>query len=46
MSPAAARSLLSALLAEVDVEVDPGASLPEWDGRPFDLGWAVDVLRN
>jgi hypothetical protein len=46
VSPAAARSLLTALLAEADVEVDPGASLPEWDGRPFDLGWAVDVLMN
>jgi hypothetical protein len=46
VSAAVARSLLSALLEEVDVEVDPRASLPEWDGSRFDLGWAVDVLMN
>jgi hypothetical protein len=45
-SPAVARSLLGALLEEVDVEVDTGASLPEWDGSRFDLGWALDVLMN
>ncbi len=45
-SPAAATELLADLLDEVEVEVDPRTSLPDWDGRAFDLHWALNVLLN
>ncbi len=45
-SPEAATRLLAELLAEQAVEVDPEASLPEWRGERFDLGWALDALMN
>ncbi len=45
-SPEVATELLAALLNDHSVEVDPTSSLPEWDGRRFDLHWAVDALMN
>ncbi len=45
-SPEAATQLLTQLLGEQAVEVDPEASLPEWRGERFDRGWALDALMN
>lgn len=46
VSPDAAVALLTDLLTEHAVEVDPSASMPDWDGRRLDLDWALDVLMN
>lgn len=37
---------LVARLAEHVAAVDPAASLPSWDGGPFDLSWAVESFRS
>ncbi len=43
-SPDAAIALLSELMDDLDL--DPRTGLPEWDGRPLDLDWALNVLMN
>ncbi len=45
-SPRIASALLGDLLAESEVELDPRTGMPDWDGRAFDLGWALSVLMN
>ena len=45
-SPEAAIALMTDLMDEQAVEVNPLAGLPEWDGRRLDLAWALDVLMN
>jgi hypothetical protein len=39
LAPTAAR------LAAAGVTIGPHTTTPCWDGEPFDLGWAIDVLR-
>ncbi len=46
VSPKTATALLAGLLDEVEVEVDPRTSIPDWDGRAFDLHWALNMLLN
>ncbi len=33
-------------LAEDGIQIDPMDNLPDWDGLPVELGWAVDALRS
>jgi len=35
----------SSLLDEEDTSIDGGRSLPTWDGKPVDLGWAIEGYR-
>jgi len=34
-------SVLIGRLAKDGIRIDPMDSLPEWDGRPIDIPWAV-----
>ncbi len=45
-SPDAASALLAGLLDEHEITLDPMAGMPDWDGRPFDVVWALAVLMN
>jgi hypothetical protein len=47
--PVSAREPLTALaarLASHGVDVDAGATLPDWWGGPVDYGWEIDWLRS
>ena len=37
-------SVLIERLAKDGIRIDPMDSLPEWDGRPIDVPWAVEAL--
>jgi hypothetical protein len=39
LGPTAAR------LAAARIEIGPYTATPTWDGHPFDIVWAIDVLR-
>ena len=39
LGPTAAR------LAAARITIGPDTATPAWDGQPFDVGWAIDVLR-
>jgi hypothetical protein len=46
-SPAAPADPVGALRrrhAAEGLDLSPRTALPNWDGRPLDVGWAIDVL--